>query len=164
MDELRTRLLARRTFLRGAALGGVGLATAAVIGCGDDDDDDAAAPAAPAPAATPAAALPTAAPTPTASTAAATPTPAPAPAETVKTGSMTIAVQSSVGETMDPNSTAAIAGDYAGIYDQLLRRDPRTNQYVPEGLATSWQFDENNQTRWIFNLREADWCDGPPVT
>ena len=164
MDELRTRLLARRTFLRGAALGGVGLATAAVIGCGDDDDDDAAAPAAPAPAATPAAALPTAAATPTASTAAATPTPAPAPAETVKTGSMTIAVQSSVGETMDPNSTAAIAGDYAGIYDQLLRRDPRTNQYVPEGLATSWQFDENNQTRWIFNLREADWSDGTPFT
>ena len=82
MDELRTRLLARRTFLRGAALGGVGLATAVVIGCGDDDDDDAAAPAAAPAAATPAAALPTAAPTPTASTAAATPTPTAAPTET----------------------------------------------------------------------------------
>ena len=39
----------RRGFLRGAALGSVGLATAAVIGCGDDDDDAAStAPAAPA--------------------------------------------------------------------------------------------------------------------
>ncbi len=158
MEELRT-LLGRRSFLRGAALGGVGLATAAVIGCGDGDDDDVAAPA---PAATPAPLQATA--TPTASTAAATPTPTAQPPETVKTGSMTIAVQSSVGETLDPNSTAAIAGDYAGIFDQLLRRDPQTNQYVPEGLASSWEFDTSNQTRWLFNLREADWNDGTPFT
>ncbi len=158
MEELRT-LLGRRSFLRGAALGGVGLATAAVIGCGDGDDDDAAAPA---PAATTAPLQATA--TPTASTAAATPTPTAQPPETVKTGSMTIAVQSSVGETLDPNSTAAIAGDYAGIFDQLLRRDPQKNQYVPEGLASSWEFDTSNQTRWVFNLREADWNDGTPFT
>ncbi len=158
MEELRT-LLGRRSFLRGAALGGVGLATAAVIGCGDGDDDDVAAPA---PAATTAPLQATA--TPTASTAAATPTPTAQPPETVKTGSMTIAVQSSVGETLDPNSTAAIAGDYAGVFDQLLRRDPQTNQYVPEGLASSWEFDTSNQTRWLFNLREADWNDGTPFT
>ena len=158
MEELRT-LLGRRSFLRGAALGGVGLATAAVIGCGDGDDDDVAAPA---PAATTAPLQATA--TPTASTAAATPTPTAQPPETVKTGSMTIAVQSSVGETLDPNSTAAIAGDYAGIFDQLLRRDPQKNQYVPEGLASSWEFDTSNQTRWVFDLREADWNDGTPFT
>ncbi len=34
--------LNRRSFLRGLALGSVGLAGAALIGCGDDDDDDAA--------------------------------------------------------------------------------------------------------------------------
>ncbi|MCY4639188.1 MAG: ABC transporter substrate-binding protein [Chloroflexi bacterium] len=157
MEDLRTTLLARRTFLRGAALGGVGLAAAAVIGCGDDDDDDGAGPAA-------TTAPLTATATPTASTGAATATPTAAAAETVKTGSITVAVQSSVGETLDPNSTAAIASDYAGIFDQLLRRDPRTNQYVPEGLATSWEFDTNNQTRWVFNLREADWNDGTPFT
>lgn len=44
----------RRALLRGALLGGVGLAAAALIGCGadDDDDDDTAAPAAPAETAT----------------------------------------------------------------------------------------------------------------
>ncbi len=38
--------VSRRGFLRGATIGGVGLATAAVIGCGGDDDDGPAAPAA----------------------------------------------------------------------------------------------------------------------
>jgi peptide/nickel transport system substrate-binding protein len=33
----------RRTLIRGGVLGGVGLATAAVIGCGGDDDDDGSA-------------------------------------------------------------------------------------------------------------------------
>ncbi|MDA0256549.1 MAG: ABC transporter substrate-binding protein, partial [Chloroflexi bacterium] len=146
---VRTRF-GRRGFLRGAALGGVGLATAAVIGCDDDDDDDSASSAPAAPAAPSGG---------TSSTA-----PSAAPAETVKTGSMAIAVQSSIGETMDPNSTAAIASDYGGIFDQLLRRNTATNQYVAEGLATSWEFDTSNQTRWIFNLREADWNDGTPFT
>ena len=40
MDVGFSTRLSRRGFLRGSALGGVGLATAAVIGCDDDDDDD----------------------------------------------------------------------------------------------------------------------------
>ncbi len=152
ITDLRGPSIGRRTFLRGAALGGVGLATAAVIGCGDDDDDDSASAAPAAPAA------------PAASGGSSSTAPSTAPAETVKTGSIAIAVQSSVGETMDPNSTAAIASDYGGIYDQLLRRNTATNQYVPEGLATSWEFDTTVQTRWVFNLREADWNDGTPFT
>jgi ABC-type transport system substrate-binding protein len=36
----RSSALSRRTLLRGGLLGGVGLAAAALIGCGDDDDDD----------------------------------------------------------------------------------------------------------------------------
>ena len=32
--------LHRRTLIRGGLLGGLGLAAAALIGCGDDDDDD----------------------------------------------------------------------------------------------------------------------------
>jgi peptide/nickel transport system substrate-binding protein len=139
--ELRGNSLGRRTFLRSAALGGVGLATAAVIGCDDDDDDDDSATSAPA-----------------------APSGGSAPAETVKTGSMSIATGSDVGETMDPNSTASIANDYASVFDQLLRRDPRTDQYTPDGLASSWEFDTSNPTRWIFNLREADWNDGMPFT
>ena len=48
------RRLSRRGVLRGSAVAGLGLAGAALIGCGDDDDDDEAAPAARATAAAPA--------------------------------------------------------------------------------------------------------------
>ena len=48
------RRLSRRGVLRGSAVAGLGLAGAALIGCGDDDDDEAPAAQAPAPA-TPAA-------------------------------------------------------------------------------------------------------------
>ena len=53
-DEWWATAHGRRALLRGALLGGVGLAAAALIGCGgdDDDDDDAVAPAAPAETAT----------------------------------------------------------------------------------------------------------------
>lgn len=44
--------VSRRAMLRGAGVAGIGLAGAALIGCGDDDDDDVAAPAPAAPAAT----------------------------------------------------------------------------------------------------------------
>jgi peptide/nickel transport system substrate-binding protein len=150
IKDLKGSSLGRRTFLRGAALGGVGLATAAVIGCGDDDDDDSAT-TAPAAKAAPSGAKKSTA-------------PSKAAPPVVKTGKIAIAVQSSIGETMDPNSTAAIASDYGGIYDQLLRRNTATNQYVPEGLAESWEFDTSNQTRWTFKLREADWNDGVAFT
>ena len=36
----QSSFVSRRTLLRGGVLGGVGLAAAALIGCGDDDDDD----------------------------------------------------------------------------------------------------------------------------
>lgn len=39
-ETWRRRRVSRRTALRGAAVGGVGIAAAATIGCGDDDDDD----------------------------------------------------------------------------------------------------------------------------
>ena len=38
--RLTLGVTSRRTLLRGAVLGGAGLAAAALIGCGDDDDDD----------------------------------------------------------------------------------------------------------------------------
>ena len=41
--ELLHLHLNRRTVLRGAVLGGIGLGAAALIGCGDDDDDEAVA-------------------------------------------------------------------------------------------------------------------------
>jgi len=91
----------RRGFLRGAALGGVGLATAAVIGCdGDDDADDASS-------AVPAAAV-----------------------KPVKSGKMIPAVVNP-GNTLDPNSTAGSVQEFHAIYDTLTRLDPVTNSIVP---------------------------------
>ena len=43
LARLMKVLTTRRTLLRGAALGGAGLAAAALIGCGDDDDEEPAA-------------------------------------------------------------------------------------------------------------------------
>jgi peptide/nickel transport system substrate-binding protein len=135
--------VSRRAFIRGSALGGVGLATAAVIGCDDDDDDDAAsiAPAAPAPA-RPAA-------TPAAS----------APAEPAKTASM-IQGRQNKAPSMDPNTTALAPAEYYAVYDPLTRLDV-TGRVVTPALASSWEAAGRD---WIFNLREAEWSDGKPFT
>ena len=136
----------RRAFLRGSALGGVGLATAAVIGCGDDDDDEVAAPAATTPA--PAAATPTAA-----------ATPEPAKEITIRwAGSNPI-------PTMSPNSTAASESEFHSIYDGLTRQVPQPGggAEIEPGLAESWESTDSGAT-WVFKLREAEWSDGTPFT
>ena len=53
--RLRRQQISRRRLLRSAALGGVGAAGLALVGCGDDDDEEGAVAEAPAPAAEPAA-------------------------------------------------------------------------------------------------------------
>ncbi len=156
----------RRAFLRGSAIGGVGLATAAVIGCGDDDDDDGvaapAATAAPAaPAATAAAAAATAAPAATAAAAAAATAAPAAPAKEITvrwSGSNPI-------PTMSPNSTAASESEFHSIYDGLTRQVPQPGggANIEPGLAESWESADNGAT-WVFNLREAEWSDGTPFT
>ena len=138
-ELLRTRF-GRRTLLRGAALGGVGLATAAVIGCGDDDDDEAAAPVA------------------TATAAAAAPTPTATP-EPVVMGSV-ITGRQNKSPSMDPNTTALAPAEYYAVYDPLTRLDA-TGGVVTPALAESW---EPQGRDWIFNLREAEWSDGMPFT
>ncbi len=109
----------RRGFLRGAALGGVGLATAAVIGCDDDDDDDAGSSSG-----------------------------GSSSAPGAKSGKMTPAVVNP-GNTLDPNSTAGSVQEFHAIYDTLTRLDPVTNSIVPsfaesfeptDGTAEHWIF------------------------
>ena len=138
-SELLRARFGRRTLLRGAALGGVGLATAAVIGCGDDDD----APAAPA--ATAAA---------TAAAAPATATPEPVVMASVIQG------RQNKSPSMDPNTTALAPAEYYAVYDPLTRLDT-TGAVVTPALAESW---EPAGRDWIFNLREAEWSDGMPFT
>ncbi len=140
--------LSRRTLLRGAALGGVGLATAAVIGCDDDDDDDSASTAPSGPSA-PAAA--------TAAPAAAAPAPE-------KTGAMVFARASSP-PTLDPNTSAITSPTFHAIYDGLTRIIPvEGGSAVTPGLATSWETNPGDATTWVFHLREAEWSDGKQFT
>jgi peptide/nickel transport system substrate-binding protein len=148
----RTRI-GRRGFLRGAALGGVGLATAAVIGCASDDEEEAPA------AAAPAAAKPSAKATPAAKSAGTTKKPAAKAAPVAKTASLNHGRQNK-SPSMDPNTTALAPAEYYAVYDPLTRLDATGNKVEP-ALAESW---EPKGRDWIFKLREAEWSDGTPFT
>jgi peptide/nickel transport system substrate-binding protein len=51
---------------------------------------------------------------------------------------------------------------YRNIFDQLLHRDPATEQVVP-WLATSWK--QQNATTWTFTIRKGvKFSDGEPLT
>lgn len=140
----------RRTFLRGAALGGVGLATAAVIGCDDDDDDDddAASTAPPAAGGTGGS---------TGSSSGGSST----PAEPAKTAHLNMGA-SGAPPSLDPSSTAASDDIFWGIYDAPTRLD-RDFNVIPH-LASSWEPNPANELEWIFHLNEAEWSDGTKMT
>jgi peptide/nickel transport system substrate-binding protein len=141
--------VSRRTFLRGTALGGIGLATAAVIGCDDDDDDDAAPSTAPAAPSTSGGSSP----------APSTSAPEPAKKITLKWGA------NNPIPTLSPNSTAASASELHGLYDGLTRQvaTPGGGANIDPGLAESWETSDGGAT-WVFKLREAEWSDGTPFT
>ena len=155
MDHaVRTMLgqrIGRRTLIRGGVLGGVGLATAAVIGCDDDDDD---APTTAAPAATAAASAATAAP---AATAAAAPAATPAPA---KTAHLNIA-SGGHPPNLDPDSTAATSFNFWATFDTMTRLTPEAD-VIPH-LAKSSEYHAPSGA-WVFNLQEAEWSDGTKFT
>ena len=138
----------RRTFLRGAALGGVGLATAAVIGCDDDDDDDDDA----ASTAPPAAGGSTGGSTGSSSSGGSS-----TPAEPAKTVHLSNGA-SGGPPSLDPSSTAAADDIFWGIYDAPTRLD-RDFNVIPH-LASSWEVNPADELEWIFHLNEAEWSDG----
>ena len=144
--------VSRRTFLRGSALGGVGLATAAVIGCDDDDDDDddTAATAPAAPAATGGGSSP----------APSTSAPEPAKEITLNYGA------NNPTPTLSPNSTAASESEFHALYDGLTRQVPQPGggANIDPGLAESWETPDGGGATWVFKLREAEWSDGTPFT
>ncbi len=158
----------RRTVLRGALLGGVGLAAAALVGCGgdDDDDDDAAAPAAPAAATAVAAATEQAAPD--ASEGLVTPAgnviplqfPEPAGVTPKAGGVLKQAVAWNVGP-IDPTVSAA-GGTIApgrAAYNRVIGfvsgpdADPYKIEFRPE-LAASWERAEDGLS-YTFHLNEG---------
>ncbi|MXZ62086.1 MAG: ABC transporter substrate-binding protein [Chloroflexi bacterium] len=167
-DQWWAPLHGRRTVLRGALLGGVGLAAAALVGCGgdDDDDDDAAAPAAPAAATAVAAATEQAAPD--ASEGLVTPAgnviplqfPEPAGVTPKAGGVLKQAVAWNVGP-IDPTVSAA-GGTIApgrAAYNRVIGfvsgpdADPYKIEFRPE-LAASWERAEDGLS-YTFHLNEG---------
>ena len=154
-------LLSRRRLLQSAAIGGLGLGVAALIGCGDDDDDDAAAPAATtapaataAPAGTEAAATATAAPAATATATpalqAATATATPAAPVATKHGGFLQFIQPAgyQGTNIDPYYTDTSVGINTIMgkmfYESLLNTDFsnvewRSPYSIVPWLAESWE-------------------------
>ena len=92
-EELQRVVLTRRALLRSGVLGGVGLATAAVIGC-DDDDDGGGGSASGGAASTPR-----------------------------TTGSFVYGDASRSTPNLDPNSTVNTGGVYNAVFEQLVRLD-----------------------------------------
>ena len=149
------RRLSRRGMLRGTAVAGLGLAGAALIGCGDDDEDDDAAAGAAATTAAPAAGTPAAA----AATEAAGPE--------VYGGTFVIpSVDTFSYQHIDPHPAVWTAGFTWRTHNLLVkmdRRDPDTSTWevVPD-LATSWE--QPDDTSYVFHLADANFHDIAPVS
>ena len=161
MSKIIKHVVSRRGFLRGTAVGSLGLAAAAVIGCGEDE---AAAPASSGgakPAVTPA--KPVTPPSKPEEKKAAPAAAAPKP-EVKKVAHMNFG-SSTVMPTLSPNSTAASNSEFHAIYDCLTRQRPTaTSNVVEPGLATGWETPDGKGKTWVFKLREAEWSDGQKFT
>lgn len=140
------RRFSRRSILRGAALGGTGLAAAALIGCGGSKDVKSAA---------------------NSTTAASGASPKPA---TPKSGGR-LAIQLAVdSSTFDQRTTSNVAANYpaALAYNQLVQFDPQIGNEKPDGiipdLATQWEIAPDGM-KYTFKLVEnAKFHDGTPFT
>ena len=157
------RSVTRRQLLRGGAVGGLGLAAAALIGCGDDDDE--------APAATAAPAAATAAPAATTAAAAATAAATPEVMQPKRGGSLRIAGQLA-GDvpSLDYHRTngSAMGSIANNVGAKLVQWDERPDSDAPAeavlpDLATSWEQTPDG-LNWTFNLRDdAQTSDGRVV-
>ena len=138
------RRLSRRGMLRGTAVAGLGLAGAALIGCGDDDDDEAAAPAA---------AVPT-----TAAPAAGTPAvAAPDPGAPVSGGTaVTNLSVNPIRRNQDPHSGVWTVGYTWGTHSMLVRMDSTSvdrGQWTIDGdAADTWE--QPDDTSYVFHLAD----------
>ena len=157
------RSVTRRQLLRGGAVAGMGLAAAALIGCGDDDDE--------APAATAAPAAATAAPAATTAAAAATAAATPEVMQPKRGGTLRIAGQLA-GDvpSLDYHRTngSAMGSIANNVGAKLVQWDERPDSDAPAeavlpDLATSWEQTPDG-LNWTFNLRDdAQTSDGRVV-
>ena len=149
--------LSRRSFVRGAALGGAGLAAAALIGCGDDDEDE-AAPAAATAAPAAATAAPTEAPDPTASEIIGDNWGVRDEGVVKYGGTINAAAGSPVLANLDPieSGSAMVHQTASNAYSSLMRvgreiDDRNSPIYYPD-IALSWEIP--GPTEMVFHLRD----------
>ena len=135
LKNLNSKHMNRRSFIRASAVGTLGLATAAVIGCSDDGDDKASS----APAASSAA------------------------PKAPKATHLTFG-KGSLGETMNPNLASRRSVEWAACYENVCTTyQGPDGPYLKPYLATSWEVDPKDSS-WVFNLRDSEWSDGKKVT
>ena len=149
--------LSRRGFVRAAALGGAGLAAAALIGCGDDDEDE-AAPAAATAAPAAATAAPTEAPDPTASEIIGDNWGVRDAGVVKYGGTINAAAGSPVLANLDPieSGSAMVHQTASNAYSSLMRvgreiDDRNSPIYYPD-IALSWEIP--GPTEMVFHLRD----------
>ena len=139
--------------MRGAALGGAGLAAAALIGCGDDDDDDDddAGTAATATQPSGGAATATAAPT------------EPAAGQPRPGGTFTYAVTTSRAGEADPHVSTSIAWSlYMWAGDQAVRRN-RAGSEITGQLVESWEIAPDGLAMTMNVRPNAKWQNKAPI-
>ncbi len=146
------RRISRRVAIRGVGVTAVGLAGAALIGCGDDDDDDDNG-GTPTPAAD---GTGTATPSPTATatpspTATATPPPAVKRGGIVKLGESQRDVLNATG--MDPHTSTDQSGMWRLAFDPLVSTNPDGSLDPAGSLAEKWEIVDG--TRIVFTLRQG---------
>lgn len=68
-------------------------------------------------------------------------------------------------QNLDPHKASSVADGkiISTLLEGLVRPDPRDEGLVHPGMAASWEHNED-ATRWVFHLREAQWSDGSAVT
>ena len=172
-NTLATRT-SRRALLRGAALGGAGLAVAALIGCGGDDDDDDTAAVAPAAAdddSDDSADDQAAQPETEERFATVIPWPSAAPK---KGGVLPLAIGQQIG-SFDTTKSGAIGNlRHTGIatesllgwgltYDEAEKDQRDVNRDVGANLAESWELTPDGLT-YVFSVRPGvKWHNIPPL-
>lgn len=165
---MRRRPIARRTFLKGAALAGGGAATAVLIGCGDDDDDEPAPTAAPSepdqPTATAAPDQPDATAAPDEAEATAAPEATPVPSNIKRGGTLRIGGSVGGDSVFDPaitNHTTTYSLGMGLVYNRLLNYDGDVNVHAE--LAESLPEQPDDLT-YVFKIRpDIHWHDLPPA-
>ena len=139
--------------MRGAALGGAGLAAAALIGCGDDDDDDDDATTATATATQP-----------SGGGATATAAPAePAAGQPRQGGTFTYPVTTSRAGEADPHTSTSIAWSlYQWAGDQAVRRN-REGSAIDGQLVESWEIEPDGLAMTMNVRPNAKWQNKEPI-